>query len=76
LRGGEAVRITQRPKLPPGRDESGLDGVLGQIGVAQDPIRDRHAPIAGRAGEGVEGLSVAPLGTIHERSLHPSLLAR
>ena len=59
--GFEAIGVAQRSELPPGEDERGLDRVLGQVGVAQDPERDRHAVVADRAGEGVEGLSVAPL---------------
>ena len=70
--GLEAIGIAQRSQLTPGRDERGLHGVLGQVGVAQDPTRDRHAPIADHAGQGVEGLAVAPLRAVHERSMHPS----
>ena len=68
--GLEAIRVTERAELPPGRDERGLDGVRGEVGVAQDPTRDRHALVADRSGEGVEGLFVAPLRPIDERSLH------
>ena len=57
--GLEAIGIAERSKLAPGDDEGRLNGVLGQVGVAQDPARDRHAPIADHAGEGVEGLLVA-----------------
>ena len=69
--GLEAVGIAKRSQLAPGDDERGLHRVLGQVGVAQDPARDRHAPIADHAGKGVEGLVVAPLRLVHERSMHP-----
>ena len=72
--GFEAVGVAQRPQLAPGRDERGLHRVLGQVGVAQDPTRDRHAPVADHARQGVEGLAVAPLRPVHERSVHPLLL--
>jgi hypothetical protein len=74
--GLERVGIAQCAHLPPGGDQCGLDRVLGQVGVAQDPNRDRHALVAGRAGKGVEGLSVALLRPVNERSLHPTLLVR
>ena len=69
----EGIGVAQRSELPPGGDERGLHRVLRQVGVAQDPIRNRHALIADRAGEGIEGLSVAPFRTDNERSLHPTL---
>ena len=73
--GLETIGIAKRSQLAPGHDEGGLNGVLGPVGVAQDPARDRHAPIADHAGEGVEGLLVAPLRLVHEISVHPFLLA-
>jgi len=73
--GLEEIGIAKRSQLPPGHDEGRLNGVLGQGGVAQDPARDRHASIADLAGEGVEGLLVAPLRSVHEISMHPFLLA-
>jgi hypothetical protein len=70
----EAIGITERPNLAPGGDERCLHRVLGLIGVPKDPTRDRHASVADHAGEGVEGLRVALLRAIHERSVHPLLL--
>jgi len=54
----EARRIPQAGELAPGLDEGRLDRVFGKAGVAQDPKRDRHAPIAGCLRQGTEGLSV------------------
>jgi hypothetical protein len=71
----EAIWIAKRAELAPRREERGLDRVLCQVGVAQDPTCDRHASIAGHAGEGVEGLSIAALRLVDEDSLHPTLLA-
>jgi len=51
--GLEAVGIAQRAKLAPGRDQRGLHRVVRQVGIAQDPVRNRHASIADRAGKGV-----------------------
>ena len=73
--GLEPIGIAERPQVPPGHDEGRLDGVLGEIGVAQDPVRDRHAPVADLAGKGVEGLLVALLRSVDELSMHAPLLA-
>ena len=42
----EAVGIPEGPQLAPRDDERGLDRVFGQVAVAQDPMRDRHASVA------------------------------
>jgi hypothetical protein len=63
----EAVAVAQGWELTPGRGECRLHGVLGQGGVAQNSIRDRHAPIADRLGQGDEGFLVTLLRTVHER---------
>ena len=68
----EGVGVAQRPELTPGSDERGLHRVISHVGVTQDPVRNRHAPIADRAGEGIEGLSVAPFRAVNERSRHPT----
>jgi hypothetical protein len=54
----EARRISQAGELTPGLDEGRLDRVLGEAGVAKDPKRDRHAPVAKFLRQGTEGLSV------------------
>ena len=36
----EALRITQRGQLAPDLDESLLHGILGQVAIAQEAIRD------------------------------------
>ena len=69
----EAGRVTQRSELGPGRDQGGLDGVLGQVDVAEDPHRDRQASVADHARQGVERFRVAPLRLFDQSDLHPSL---
>lgn len=39
--GLEAVRLTQVRDPAPGDDDGVLQRVLGETGVAQDPVRDR-----------------------------------
>jgi hypothetical protein len=46
-----------------------LDGVLGQVDVAEDPYRDRQASVADRARQGVERFRVAPL-RLFDQSVH------
>ena len=43
--GRKALRVTQLRQLAPGKKERLLDSVLCAFGVAQDPIRDRIAPV-------------------------------
>src|SRR5689334_13238028 len=52
----EAIGVAKRPEIAPGTYEGGLDGVLREVGVAEDPRGDRHAVIAHQAREGVERL--------------------
>ncbi len=68
--GFEAIGVAQCAQLPPGHDQRGLHRIIGTVGVPQDPERDRHAPVADHARQGVEGLSVAPLRLVDECSLH------
>ena len=58
--------VTEGADFAPGRDEGRLNGVLGQVDVAQDPTRDRHASVANRPGKGVEGLLVTLLGLVDQ----------
>src|SRR5207249_3616928 len=50
----EPVGIAESWKLSPGRDEGRLHGILGSVSVAQDPIRDRQAPVADAADKGAD----------------------
>jgi hypothetical protein len=51
----EALGVTQPGELTPGEEECLLDGVLGSIGVAEDPKRDRVAQVAVEVDELREG---------------------
>jgi hypothetical protein len=68
----ETGRVTQGAQLGPGRDQGGLDGVLGQVKIAEDPYRDRQASIADRARQRVERFRVAPLCLLDQFVLHLS----
>jgi hypothetical protein len=59
--GLEAVRIPQRGELPPDGDERALQGVLGQVVVAQDPGGDGEHPVAGQVDKRRECLPITSL---------------
>jgi hypothetical protein len=69
----EAGRVTQGSELGPGRDQCGLDGVLRQVEIAEDPHRDPKAAVAHHARQGVERFRVAPLRLADQLLVHPSL---
>ena len=57
--GLEAVRVPEGGELALGRDEGALQGVLGKVGVAQDPRRDCVHPVTGLVDQPAERLAVA-----------------
>ena len=70
----EPIEVAQRGQLPPHLDEGHLDRVLGEVGVAQDPMRDEDAAVADLTNQGAEGLLVALSRLVHDRSQHRCLL--
>ena len=52
-------------------DEGHLDRVLGEVGIAQDPMRDEDAAVADLMNQGAEGLLVALSRLVHDGSQHP-----
>ena len=48
----EAVRIAESPQVTPGDHQRVLEGILGPIDVAQDPLGDREQPVAAGRGSG------------------------
>jgi hypothetical protein len=57
--GVEPIRVAQPRKLTPGGGEGVLQGVLGEMGIAQDPRRDRVQPVAGLRDQVPECLAIA-----------------
>jgi hypothetical protein len=57
--GLKAGRVAERGKVLPDREQRLLGRVLGQIHIAQDPMRDRVQPVAARHGKARECLAVA-----------------
>jgi len=72
--GVEAVRIAETGQLTPGDHQRLLHGILGPSDVSEDPLGDRHEPVAVRSGQDGECLPVAALGLLHEIALQPIVL--
>jgi hypothetical protein len=68
--GLEPVRVTEPRQLVPDGGERLLEGVLGEVVVAQDPVGDREEPSGRQPDEGFEGLLIAAGGSPHEVPLH------
>ena len=65
----EAVRIAESSQVTPGDHQRILQGILGPIDVAEDPVREREEPVAGRADEVDERRLVAALGRFDEGAI-------
>jgi hypothetical protein len=70
----EAIRVAQPRKLSPGGDEAALQGILGEMHVAQDPRRDREHPVAGQADQHAERVVIAAHRPLDDVS-HPHSFA-
>ena len=68
--GVKARRVAELRKVSPDVEQRLLRGVLGEVGVAQDPVRHRMEPIADGHGEAGEGPFVAALRSNHEFGIH------
>ena len=67
----EAIRVPKVRKPPPGKDEGVLQCVLGQTGVAQDPMSHRVERIADLVHQDGERLAITRTGLLDEVSIHP-----
>ena len=72
----EPVGIAERPQVPPGADVRGLHRIFGEVDVAQDPVRDAEAAVAGDADERIEGILIAFLRQFDRPSIHGTSLVR
>jgi hypothetical protein len=57
-------------KVPPDGEQRLLRRVLGEAGVAQDPVRQAVEPVARGNGEAREGLLVTPLRPPDQVDIH------
>ena len=68
--GVKVRRVAELREVPPDVEQRLLRRVLGEIGVAQDPVRHRMETISHGDGEAREGLLVAVLCLPHEIDVH------
>ena len=68
--GVKARRVAELRKVPPDGEQRLLRRVLGEVDVAQDPVRHRVEPVADGDGEAREGLLVTVLRPDHEICIH------
>ena len=68
--GLEPVGLAQVRQFPPRDDERPLDGVVGEIDVAEDPSRDPEQAVPMRPDKDGEGVLVTALGQLHEVVIH------
>ena len=63
-------RASGAPEVPPDRQQRLLNRILGEIGIAQDPVRDRVESVADGNGEAREGLLVTTLRASDQLGTH------
>src|SRR4051812_6646131 len=68
--GVEAVDVAQCRQIPPAPDERLLDGVLGQVGIAEDEARGGIQSTDRGACEHGEGVMIASSRPLHEIPPH------
>jgi hypothetical protein len=68
--GVEARRVAELRKVPPDGEQRLLRRILGEVGVAQDPVRHRVEAVARGDGEAREGLLVTTLRPSDEFGIH------
>jgi uncharacterized RmlC-like cupin family protein len=68
--GVEARRVAEIGEVPPDVEQRLLRRILGEVDVAQDPVRNGVEPTANGYGEARKGLLVAILRPDHKRGIH------
>lgn len=66
----EAVDVPQARQVTPHRHERLLDGVVGAVGVPNDPVCGRVEALHGSAGQQLVGLAISPLGSGDQILIH------
>jgi len=66
----EPVRIAESSQIAPGDHQCVLEGILGSVDVAQDPLGHREQPVPTRVDQVDVCLPIAALCRRHEVSVH------
>ena len=69
--GVEPVRIAETGQLTPGDHQRLLNGVLGPSDIPEDPLGDRHEPVAVRPGQDGECIPVPLPRLLDEVAIQP-----
>ncbi len=72
--GFETFRIAEAVQLTPGDHQRLLHCILGTSDIPEDPVRDRHEPVAVRAGQDGKRLPVPTLRLLDEIAIQPIVL--
>ena len=74
----ESVRIAEAPEVTPGDHQRVLEGILGPIDIAEDPLGDREEPVTPSADQVDIRLPIPVLCRLDEIAIHGcvSLCAR
>lgn len=67
----EAVRIAESGQVAPGDHQCVLNGILGPIDVAEDPLSDRKEAVAADANQVGVCLPIAATSRLNEIAIHP-----
>ena len=68
----EPIRIAESSHVTPGDHQRVLQGILGSVDIAQDPMGKPEQPITPRADQVDICLPISTLGRSHEVSIHPA----
>ena len=69
----ESVRIAEVREVTPGDHQRVLEGILGPIDIAEDPVGQREQPMAAGPHQVDECRLVAPLRRLDEVAIHAHL---
>ena len=69
----EAVRIAETPEVTPGDHQRVLQGILGPIDVAEDPLGDREQSVTPNADQVDECVPIPVPCRLHEIAIRPCL---
>ena len=66
----ETVRIAETPQVTPGDHQRVLEGILGPIDIAKDPLSEPEQPVAANVDQVDKRLPIPALRRLHEISIH------